>query len=54
MRAYTLYTWIARHIDLCLRPERVCLHDLLFLMVTTMQHCLEKASRSSALNKCMR
>ena len=33
MPAYTLYTWIARHIGIRPRLERVCVHYLLFLMV---------------------
>ncbi len=51
MPAYTLYTWIARHIGIRPRLERVCTFDLLFLMVTTTKHSLEKAARFSAMNK---
>jgi hypothetical protein len=49
--AYTLYTWIARHIGIRPRLERVCVHYLLFLMVATTKHSLEEAARFSALNK---
>ena len=51
MPAYTLYTWIARHIGIRPRLERVCVHYLLFLMVATTKHSLEEAARFSALNK---
>jgi hypothetical protein len=49
--AYTLYTWIARPIGIRPRLERVCTFYLLFLMVTTTKHSLEKAARFSAMNK---
>jgi hypothetical protein len=51
MPAYTLYTWIARHIGIRPRLERVCVYYLLFLMVTTTKHSLEEAARFSAMNK---
>lgn len=51
MPAYTLYTWIARHIGIRPRLERVCVHYLLFLMVATTKHSLEEAARFSAMNK---
>jgi len=51
MPAYTLYTWIARHIGIRPRLERVCVSYLLFLMVTTTKHSLEEAARFSAMNK---
>jgi hypothetical protein len=49
--AYTLYTWIARHIGIRPRLERVCVYYLLFLMVTTTKHSLEEAARFSAMHK---
>ncbi len=49
--AYTLYTWIARHIGMRPRLERICVHYLMFLMVTTTKHSLEEAARFSAMNK---
>ena len=51
MPAYTLYSWIARHIGIRPRLERVCVHYLLFLMVATTKHSLEEAARFSGLNK---
>lgn len=51
MPAYTLYTWIARHVGIRPRLERVCVHYLLFLMVATTKHSLEEAARFSAMNK---
>jgi len=51
MPAYTLYTWIARHIGIRPRLERVCVYYLLFLMVTTTKHSLEEAARFSTMNK---
>lgn len=51
MPAYTLYTWIARHIGIRPRLERVCIYYLLFLMVTTTKHSLEEAARFSSMNK---
>jgi hypothetical protein len=51
MPAYTLYTWIARHIGIRPRLERVCVHYLLFLMVVSTKHSLEEAARFSSLNK---
>ena len=51
MPAYTLHTWIARHIGIRPRLERVCVYYLLFLMVTTTKHSLEEAARFSAMNK---
>jgi Transposase DDE domain len=51
MPAYTLYTWIARHLGIRPRLERVCVSYLLFLMVTTTKHSLEEAARFSAMNK---
>ena len=45
MRAQTLQTWIARHIWVRLRLERVCTSYLLFLMVVTTKHSLEEAAR---------
>ncbi|WP_089934564.1 hypothetical protein [Candidatus Entotheonella palauensis] len=51
MPAYTLYTWIARHSGIRPRLERVCVHDLLFLMVATTKHSLEEAARFSVMNK---
>lgn len=51
MPAYTLYTWIARHIGIRPRLERVCVYYLLFLMVTTTKHSLEEAARFCAMNK---
>ena len=51
MPAYTLYTWIARHIGIRPRLERVCIYYLLFLMVTTTKHSLEEAARFSGMNK---
>lgn len=51
MPAYTLYTWIARHIGIRPRLERVCVYYLMFLMVTTTKHSLEEAARFSTLNK---
>lgn len=51
MPAYTLYTWIARHLGIRPRLERVCVHYLLFLMVATTKHSLEEAARFSAMNK---
>ena len=51
MPAYTLYTWIARHVGIRPRLERVWVYYLLFLMVTTTKHSLEEAARFSAMNK---
>jgi Transposase DDE domain len=52
MRAQTLQTWIARHIVVGLRLERVCTSYLLFLMVaTTTKHSLEQAARFCGLHK---
>ena len=51
MPAYTLYIWIARHIGIRPRLERVCVYYLLFLMVATTKHSLEEAARFSAMNK---
>ena len=51
MPAYTLYTWIARHVGIRPRLERVCVHYLLFLMVATTKHSLEEAARFSAMSK---
>jgi hypothetical protein len=51
MPAYTLYTWIARHVAIRPRLERVCVHYLLFLMVATTKHSLEEAARFSRLHK---
>lgn len=51
MPAYTLYSWIARHIGIRPRLERVCVHYLLFLMVVSTKHSLEEAARFSGLNK---
>lgn len=51
MRARTLQTWIARHILVRLRLERVCTSSLLFLMVVTTKHSLEEAARFTGLHK---
>ena len=51
MRARTLQTWIARHIVVRRRLERVCTSYLLFLMVVTTKHSLEEAARFSGLHK---
>ena len=51
MSAYTLHTWIARHIRVRQRLERVCASYLLFLMVVTTKHSLEEAARFSGLHK---
>lgn len=51
MRAQTLQTWIARHIWVRLRLERVCTSYLLFLMVVTTKHSLEEAARFTGLHK---
>ena len=51
MPAYTLYTWIARHLGIRPRLERVCVYYLLFLMVATTKHSLEEAARFAAMNK---
>ena len=51
MPAYTLYTWIARHVAIRPRLERVCVYYLLFLMVATTKHSLEEAARFSRLHK---
>lgn len=51
MPDYTLRTWIARHIQVRQRLERVCTGYLLFLMVVTTQHTLEEAARFSAMHK---
>jgi len=48
---YTLRTWIARHIQVRQRLERVCTAYLLFLMVVTTKHTLEEAARFSAMHK---
>jgi hypothetical protein len=46
-----LYTWIARHVGIRPRLERVYVHYLLFLMVATTKHSFEEAARFSAMNK---
>jgi hypothetical protein len=51
MPDYTLHTWIARHIRVRQRLERVCACYLLFLMVVTTKHTLEEAARFSGLHK---
>jgi hypothetical protein len=51
MPDYTLRTWIARHIQVRQRLERVCTGYLLFLMVVTTKHTLEEAARFSAMHK---
>jgi hypothetical protein len=51
MRARTLQTWIARHIAVRQRLERVCTSYLLFLMVVTTKHSLEEAARFAGLHK---
>ena len=51
MRTLTLQTWIARHIVVRLRLEKVCTGYLLFLMVATTKHSLEQAARFSSLHK---
>ena len=51
MPDYTLRTWIARHIRVRQRLERVCTGYLLFLMVATTKHTLEEAARFSAMHK---
>ena len=51
MPDYTLRTWIARHIHVRQRLERVCTGYLLFLMVVTTKHTLEEAARFSAMHK---
>jgi hypothetical protein len=52
MPAQTLQTWIARHIVVRLRLERVCTSYLLFLIVaTTTKHSLEQAARFTGLHK---
>ena len=51
MPDYTLHTWIARHIRVRQRLERVCACYLLFLMVVTTKHPLEEAARFSGLHK---
>src|SRR5918999_707642 len=51
MPDYTLHTWIARHIRVRQRLERVCAGYLLFLMVVTTKHTLEEAARFSGLHK---
>jgi Transposase DDE domain len=51
MPDYTLRTWIARHIRVRHRLERVCTGYLLFLMVVTTKHTLEEAARFSRLHK---
>src|SRR5262245_28587916 len=50
MRAQTVQTWIARHILVRLRLERVCTSYLLFLMVVTTKHSLQEAARFSGLH----
>ena len=47
----TLRTWIARHIQVRQRLERVCTAYLLFLMAVTTKHTLEEAARFSAMHK---
>ena len=51
MPAYTVHTWIARHIRVRQRLTRVCASYLLFLMVVTTKHSLEEAARFSGLHK---
>jgi hypothetical protein len=51
MPDYTLRTWIARHIQVRQRLERVCTGYLLFLMVVTTKPTLEEAARFSAMHK---
>ena len=51
MPAYTLYTWIARHIGIWSRLERAAVSYLMFLMVTTTTHALEEAAQFAAMNK---
>ncbi|MGH2952388.1 MAG: transposase [Solirubrobacterales bacterium] len=51
MPDYTLHTWIARHIRVRQRLQRVCAGYLLFLMVVTTKHTLEEAARFSGLHK---
>ena len=51
MPADTLHTWIARHIGVRQRLQRVCASYLLFLMVMTTKHSLEAAARFSGLHK---
>jgi IS4 transposase len=51
MPDYTLHTWIARHIRVRQRLERVCAGYLLFLMVVTTKHTLEEAAQFSGLHK---
>ena len=51
MPDYTLRTWIARHIRVRQRLERVCTGYLLFLMVVTTKHTLEEAARFSGMQK---
>lgn len=50
MPADTLHTWIARHIRVRQRLERVCASYLLFLMVVTTKHSLEEAARFCSLH----
>jgi Transposase DDE domain len=51
MPDYTFRTWIARHIRVRQRLERVCTGYLLFLMVVTTKHTLEEAARFSGWHK---
>jgi hypothetical protein len=51
MPDYTLRTWIARHVQVRRRLERVCTGYLLFLMVVTTNHTLEEAARFSGMHK---
>ena len=51
MAPRALHTWIARHIAVRQRLQRVCTSYLLFLMVVTTRHSLEEAARFSGLHK---
>ena len=51
MQARTFQTWIAHHIAIRHRLERVCTSYLLFLMVMVKKHSLEEAARFSGLHK---
>jgi hypothetical protein len=51
MPTQTIQTWIARHLSIRTRLERVCVSYLLFLMVATQKRSFTQAARFSGLHK---
>ena len=51
MQVHTLQSWIARHIAVRHRLEKICGSYLLLLMVVTQKRSLEAAARCSGRNK---